>query len=226
MANKPSHDVIIQAPPIQELKKKQSCLKRSCFSSCGCLAIVFLLFFGFVQLLSRPKPTIHTEVPETIASFFPIYDRDAITSITVLTSKQQGRLLQFATVIPKVILSPILLLSDQYTQRTSTTTPRLTYDDIITLSQEQIHTYPDIVTITWEELPADPTFIFEYYQTELRKKNIAFTIGTSKPQLYTLHFEFSSGRGVLTIKDRPTSTGTDYMTVSFELISSSYSYGN
>ena len=112
MSNKRSTDVIIQAPPIQELRKKRSCLKRSCISSCGCLGIVFLLFFGFVQLLSHPKPNIQTEVPETIASFFPIYDRDAITSITVLTSKQQGRLLQLATVIPKVILSPILLLSD------------------------------------------------------------------------------------------------------------------
>lgn len=204
--------VAIQAPPLQEIRKKRSCLRRGCFSGCGCFFIVFILSLVFVNIITHPRPKKLDAVPAHIADIIPIYDKDTIQHISFLSRTQQGRIVETAAIIPKIILSPILLPLEKYTNL-DRQERQLTIQNVFSFVQEPVSDYQDMVTIVWKDLPAEPNFIYEYYHTELLQRNMRVVRLVETRSKKELSFQTDTVKGSLVIVDTPQLLGTSSMTV-------------
>ena len=99
----------IKEPPIQELGKKRSCLKRTCFTGCGCIVIFIIASVLLLKFATGPRTKKLNEVPDNFPESIPLYDSDNIQEINFTSGKEKGRILEITAFIPKLILSPIIL---------------------------------------------------------------------------------------------------------------------
>ncbi len=201
----------IQQPPLEEFTKKKSCLKRSCLSGCGCIIFVIIGLIILIKIIAVPKPkkinSIPTEFPENIV----VYDKDTIDTITFLSANKKNRNIENLAVLPKVILSPILLTFDKFTH--FETQKRLNIKNIKNIIEEPLGKYTDTTKIEWSELTAEPTFIQNFYIKELENKNYKVKTLKETRQKKEILFQSGSTYGSITITDNPNQQGTDRMTL-------------
>jgi hypothetical protein len=199
------HEVEIKEPPIQELNKKRSCLKRSCATGCGCIVIFFLAALGLIWFATHPPASSAKKVPSNFPVSIPIYDPDAITSIKIISGAEHNRWIAWAGYLPKFVVTPILFGLDRVSGNVSAVGRTILAVD-----------RRDSIRIEWEHLSAQPKFIDNYYQSVLKKAGYLMSAGTEINA--NRRFEFSTGTidGVLIIRDNPEREGTDsvVMTVS------------
>ncbi|NCO04956.1 MAG: hypothetical protein GW939_02300 [Candidatus Magasanikbacteria bacterium] len=204
--------VSIQSPPLTEFKKKRSCVKRTCFSGCGCLGMFIIGIVLLLQLTAPVKPKRLSEVPAVFPDTIFLYDDDYIEEITFLPAEQKGRPLEAATFLPKLILSPILLTFDQYTTLDSGDTS-LTFNNMVQLANESVTKRDDTVTVVWKNLPADPDFIFDYYRRQFEEQAIEVTEREDTLSQKRLQLTADTFYGMLTITDESKDQGTTSMTL-------------
>lgn len=217
----PLDTVEIKDPPLEELKKKRSCLKQSCLT--GAIGVIFFLGSMFIILKLTTAPNVEEvkNLPSSFPKDIPVYDKDNIHNITVTYNQKKGRLSQTIAYIPKVILSPIFLsIEKRLPPNRATSTLLLSpatrgnrWQEIYTLIKEPLVDDRDTVQIEWTELTADSKFVADYYQTELTKQGykITATITSGNAKQFT----FSKGEvdGSLYLEDAPEKKGTDYATL-------------
>lgn len=212
----------IQDPPIQELGKKRSCLKRTCFTGCGCIIIFVLLALLIIKFVAGPRVKEMKSLPENFPASIPIYDKDSINKISFISGRQKNRGIEIAAYVPKFILSPVILLLDRNInpdkaniQTSGQKIAETSWNGFTRLISEPITDQRDIWQIEWTGLQAEPKFIQEYFASELKKHNFKIdneTVGEKIRQFSFINKDENID-GVIYILDEPSIQGTDYLSL-------------
>lgn len=216
----------IQDPPIQEISKKRSCLKRSCATGCGCIIIFLIASLILLKFVNGPRIKELKKVPDNFPSFIPLYDQDNITRITFVNGREKNRGLEIIAFVPKLVLSPIIMMLDSNLNQEQLDNPSGNYTKIqsqfswnewLKIIKKPVTDHRDIVQIEWADLPAKPSFLQSYYQTALKKNG--FTVENIIDNEKTKQVKFSSStiEGVLYIEDEAQKKGTDYFSLTINL---------
>ena len=65
-------NIEIKEPPIRELKKNRSCLKRSCTTGCLLLLILLIGFWVFVRFAATPRERELKDIPDIVPPDIPV----------------------------------------------------------------------------------------------------------------------------------------------------------
>lgn len=213
-------NVEIVEPPLEELTKKRKGVKHAC--AYGCL--FFILFIAglivFIRFFAGPGPQTLKKVPENFPKDIPIYDPDNIENISFISGKYKSRSIEVAALIPKIILSPLLLALNQDADAIgATSTRQITVQNIWKVITTPIGNHRDTVQMEWTNMDAEPSFIISYYKLELRK--VGFAIEVESQGQGVKQFSFSRGDGIsgsMYVKgDEENRPGTDYAILTVNL---------
>lgn len=191
---------------MQELNKKRSCLRRSCMSGCGCLALIAILLSALLWFAGRSPSKELNRVPESFPDDIPLYDTDAISAISYASGKEKNQLLEIAAVVPRAAVNKTLDALDRRGDAASRFAPML--ERIRTLANPS-NIRRDTYRIEWKNLSAQPKFIAEYYRTELTKRQFAVTRGMDTDVRISFSFKKGLTEGVFLLSDDPRREGTD-----------------
>lgn len=170
---KANDTVEIQGPAIEQLHRKKSCLKRTCFTGLGCLTIFILSALLVFNLLVGPKKINLDKLPASVHEKVVLYDIDFIESIKKIDGSEKHPVLESFAMIPKVILGPIILSLEE---RPAASNISFLHRFSEFLDQP-ISSDSDSYIVSWKDRPADPDFIAAYYADELRKKGFSVSGG-------------------------------------------------
>jgi len=209
----------IKEPPIQELRKKRSCFKRTCFTGCGCISIFIIASILLLKFASEPRIKEIKEVPENFPPTIPLYDSDNIQKISLTSGKEKGRVVEIVAFVPKLILSPIILGLDKKNNTSSDSIKNSDYwKNFVDIMKEPVTDHRDITMIEWTDMPAEPWFIQSYYETELKSNNYQTERDNKTDNtIRKLNFELDKIEGVLSIEDDPAKDGTDYVSLTIKI---------
>lgn len=219
-------DITIQEPPIQELTRQYSCLRKSCFS---CLSFVLVIVGVSLVLLklalgSQSKDLL--KVPPAVSKEIPIYDQDSVEKITLTQGADRSKGVEAAAFLPKLVMAPILATFD-----TKNTALTRAYSDkkILDLSSASWFTkaklvlnapvgdHRDEIKITSTEVTADPKFISEYYITELEKRGFIISAKSQTERITQFTFTKNTIAGNLYIENAPETLETDTVILTVQL---------
>ncbi len=198
----------IKEPPIQELNKKSSCLRRACFTGCGGALSIMIGIILIVKLSSTPRTKEVRAVPEYFPSSIPIYDKSNINRISVTSGKDRGWLMN------KLLLLPEAIRHGLVSQTGFSVSTRQTLETILPASATMVR---NTIEIEWTDLPAQPNFVANYYSATLIKSGFAVTTASDTDTLRQLIFHDSRINGVLMIRDDKNKPGTDYALLTVHL---------
>lgn len=201
----------IKDPPIQELTRQRSCIKRSCLSGCGCLAIIFIVSLLFLKFTVGPKTKQLKDLPEEFRKAVPIYDRDSIERITYTPGAERNKKAERVAYIPKIIISPFIVWQKYHGHWSSSTTVLDLWDSAAEFVGKPISDHRESIVVEWRSLPADAQFVSDYYQTELKKKKFKIDIESGNENVRQFTFSKDTIEGSLYIKDDTHSKGTDFV---------------
>jgi hypothetical protein len=213
----------IQEPPIEELKKQRSCLKRSCTTGCGCLMLLLIAAVLILKFTAGPKTKELKKVPENWPSEIPIYDQDNISKITFISGKDRGRAMEYVAMGPKLILSPaFLILEKRFPAREEPKDGRIqtdlsTWENFVRIMKEPIADHRDKIQIEWAELPAEPKFVDAFYQDALKSAGFDINISQSNEKMHQFVFTKENTEGVLYITDDAEKNGTDFVSLTVNI---------
>ena len=184
-------NVKIIEPPIEEITKKRSGFKKTCFTGCGCLVFFLILVIVGIRVSMGPGPKTIKELPENFPKEIPVYDQDNVEKIIFISGKYKNRGIEIAAFFPKIILSPLLLTLDNQ----DTSTGKQGYlKDVWKVVSTPVGDSRDTVRIEWGHIDASPNFIINYYKTELKKIN--FTIEVESEGGGIKQFSFKRDDGI------------------------------
>lgn len=183
---KDKNQIEIKEPPLGELKKKKSCLKKTCFGGCGCIVILIFGILLALKFASKPRNKELKELPAYFIENVPIYDEEGIHKIEFLSGSRRKELIE------KILFIPTKLIGSAKTN--------------LPLTGQK-----DAYRIEWTELPAQQSFIQNYYKTELKKKGFTIDIASGNEVVEQFTFKKENISGVLYIKDDLIAEGTDYV---------------
>lgn len=212
----------IQEPPMQEFKKQRSCLKRACFTSCGCLVFFLIGALLILKFTSGPRVKELKSTPPNFPADITIYDKDDISKITVISGEERGRALETIAYVPKLILSPIfLVLEKKFPVRKENPEGRIeqktTWESFVSLMKEPVADHRDKAQIEWTELPAESRFVYNYYKDELEKAGFAINEASDKDNVRQFAFSLDDTEGVLYITDDAQKPGTDFVSLTVNI---------
>ncbi|HAT03841.1 MAG TPA: hypothetical protein DCS29_03670 [Candidatus Magasanikbacteria bacterium] len=212
----------IKEPPLEELNKKRSCLKRTCITGCGCFFILFVISLLLLRFAIGPRTKEVKDLPTTFTNIVPVYDVDNIEKITHTSGKERSKQVELAAYLPKLILSPFVIHFDKdfkYIPRTITEREMTKWEKFIAFMTDPITDQRDVFQIEWLDLPASQKFVLEYYDTELRKKG--FIIGMQSINKHIIQFTFKKEDGdidgVFYTMDDPETPKTDYVSFTINI---------
>lgn len=219
---RPIDNIEIKDPPLEELTRKHSCLKRTCLT---CLTFLLTLIGGSFLILKftlgEPTTKLKT-LPREFTLAIPIYDADNIEQINFTSGDERSRGVEAVAFVPKLIVAPILLTFDKKNRFVRRYQPELatelnkkhTRGERFWLFMRQpIGDHRDLIKIDWLELTADRSYIVEYYMSELKKKNFLVAERSASTEITQFTFAKDNIDGVLYIKDTPEKRTTDVVTL-------------
>jgi hypothetical protein len=205
--------VTIQEPPLQELNKKRSCLKRTCFTGCGCIVIFLIASLLLLKFATGPKTKKLKEIPPTILEHILPYDTDSIDTIQIISGRDRNKGIEMIAYIPKIILAPIFIAIEDNTPVDSK--EKTAWSKFSTFVQAPLTDQRDSVMIEWSMLIAEPSFVYDYYSGELTKKGFTIENEQATNNIKQLYFKNKIIDGSLRIQDNPKKPGTDYVLLTF-----------
>ncbi len=158
-------DVKIVAPPIHELNKNSSSLRRSCFVGCS---FIFLLILGLLiglkfYLGSGPKTV--TIVPLNFPlEDIPIYNKDKITDMTFISGEYKSRRIELAAIFPKVVLMPFLFGADNEDLKSEEKT---NFKNLFQTITAPVTDKKDNFKIEWKDIDNNFNTFINYYRKDL-----------------------------------------------------------
>jgi len=212
--------VTIQEPAINEIKKPRSCFRRTCGSGCGCLMILLIAAAAGAWLFVPPEPKKLTTLPDTLPENLPLYKRDAVTHITYLSAERKKRGPETVAILPKIIITPLILGLNRLQEGSASTTPRLTPASLWNATRDALKTplttYRHTTVITWDALGAEPNFIDEWYQNEFKKQHYQIERSFTSSTARAMRFMNATTTGTIFIDDVPQTAGTDRVIMDVE----------
>ncbi len=204
-------NIEIVEPPMEELTKKRS-LKGACFTSCLFLIILTTATVVGMRFYVGPGPQTVKGVPSNFPADIPVYDKDNIEDIITISARYKERGLGVATILPKLILSPVFYNSDN---STNSDYLKNIWKAVSTPSND----YRDSIQIEWKNINADPSFVIAYYKKELKKKNFIIDVESEGKKIQQFSFSRADGfdGSVFAQINDDKKSGTDYMVLTINL---------
>jgi len=176
-----------------------------------------------LKFVAGPRTKELKELPANLPASIPIYAEDDISKISFISGKQKSRGVEMAAYVPKLILSPVIMMLDNTImpekkidkEGKKTISRQAGWHDFVRLMKEPISDQRDIIQIEWTFLMAEPNFINQYFTTELRKHDYELTESVSNEKVKQFSFELTEENiaGVIFIEDDPQDSGTDYVSL-------------
>jgi hypothetical protein len=215
----------IKEPPIQEITKRKSCARRSCTTGLGCIVIFLVAALLLLKFAAGPNVKNLKQVPDNFPKEIPVYDKDNITKITFISGKEKNRVLEMAAFIPKLILSPIILVLDNSIETKRDVDDKgnvsikkeADWKDWWRLMQEPIADDRDIIQIEWTGLPAEPRFIYKYYENELKKFDYEIEQISYNDEKKEFSFQLDEIEGIIYVEDITKENGTDFVSLTINI---------
>ncbi len=176
-------NIEIVEPPIGELTKKRS-WKGACFTSCALLLVLGIGAVVGIKFYVGSGPTTNKSIPADFPADIPVYDKDNVDTVTFIPARYKERGLNVASILPKIILSPVLLNSDNGGSALQ--------NFWRTISTPQTK-YRDSFEVQWRDVNADPSFVIGYYKKELKKKNFKVDVESSGDNVKQFSFSREDG---------------------------------
>lgn len=215
------NNVEIVEPPIRELTKRYSAfssIKRACLTGCGCLVVVIIGIAVFLRLALGSGPQTLKKVPNNFPTDIPVYDENNIEQITFVSGKYKNRGIEIAAFFPKIILSPLFLTLNKNEQNPSDTGKLSSVKNLWKIISEPVSDHRDTVQIEWKKLDAEPTFIINYYKTELKKKDYKIDVESEGKGVRQFSFSKESITGSIYVEgEEELKPGTDYVVLTVNL---------
>lgn len=217
-------DIIIQEPPIQELSRQYSCLRRSCFSCLSVLLVILAVSLLILKFTLIPAPRELKKAPTSFTDSIPLYDPDSITKITLLPGADRSRAVEAAAMVPKAIIAPFFITLDKNQSFLKRSYPSSTLN-LQTASfgkkfnlflHAPIGDHRDEITITWQDISADPTFISEYFIKELNKRGFVIMAPEQTNQITQYTFNRADLDGSIYIENKADTPLTDSMIITIQ----------
>lgn len=207
-------NIEIQEPPIEELKKKSSCLKSTCFTGFGCVTIFIIGSLLLLKFSAGPQMEKLAKLPETFPSSIPVYSPDDITNITFVSGQEPNKIKEYLANIPKIVFYPILLTLEN--KNGNPPKEIFNRENFRQYLEQPKNENRDTYTIEWQEINASPSFIEKYYQTELEKND--YQINTQNNQEDNFIFSFSNNEitGDFKLTDTDNKKPTDYLVITIK----------
>lgn len=212
-------NIEIVEPPIGELTRSNSSLKKTCLAGCGC--VIFLLIGALVglRLFVGSGPTTVKTLPDSFPANIPIYEKDSIDRMTYISGTYKNRSIEIAAFFPKIILSPLLLQLRHEATSSNFGLP-ITNKSFWSLLSAPVGDSRDTIQIEWANMDAEPSFVISYYRKELSKSGYQIDDTVKNPGSYEFTFEdtangvsgslFTQGKE----EDHP---GTDYASLTVNI---------
>ena len=217
------NNVEIVEPPIGELTKKYSAfsaIKRTCFTGCGCLVVLIIGIIIFMRLALGSGPQTLNKVPDNFPNDIPIYDADNTEQITFVSGKYKNRGIEIAAFFPKIILSPLFLTLNKDEQSTNDAGKLASVKNLWKIISAPVSDHRDTVQIEWRNLDADPSFIINYYKTELQKNDYNIDVESEGQDKYQFSFSKDIITGSIYVEGNgDLKSGTSYMVLAVNLAS-------
>jgi len=169
-------DVEIVEPPLEELSKKPSIIKRTCLTGCGCIVIFIIAIIILIRIFLGNGPQVVKSLPDYFPKSIPVYDQDNIEKITLTPEKYEERSVELALVFPKIILAPLQGKNSTSTSKNILENQISAVQKIWQALKRENETYATHIQIEWTNIEAEPTFIFAYYQDHLTKNGYQVNI--------------------------------------------------
>ncbi len=217
MMNDPSRDAVeIKAPPIVELNKRRSCVKRSCAIGCGGMFLFLAICASLLWLATHPRVKQLDTLPGNFPSDIPVYDKDAISSMTFISAKGRTRWVKLASFIPDPLVPPLLSALDTVKNQSVNNAER--WQEFAEILKQNAGDRRDTVQIQWEQMSAQPKFVVDYYKSELKKKGYAITEQISDPNRTIFSFQKNAAVGAFFLTDDIKKDGTDSLLLIVDIV--------
>src|SRR3989344_1098046 len=215
------NNVEIVEPPIGELTRKNSAfstIKRTCLTGCGCLVLLIIGIIIFVRLALGSGPQTLKKVPDNFPNDIPIYDIDNNEQITFVSGKYKNRGIEIAAFFPKIILSPLFLTLNKNEQNTNDTGRIASVKNLWQIISVPVSDHRDTVQIEWRSLDAEPSFIINYYKTELKKQDYKIDVESEGKSVRQFSFSKDAITGSIYVQgNEELKPGTDYVVLTVNL---------
>lgn len=225
MARRPE-DIIIQEPPIEELTRQYSCLRKSCFSCLTFLLIIVGISLILLKFALGSQTKTLTKIPVEVTRQIPLYDTDSIEKITSTEGKERNKGVKAASFLPKLIVSPFIASLDKHNLVLTKAYRNQTLPDLAQASWLEkvrlvvgapIGDERDEIQIRWHEVVADPKFIAEYYETELTKRGFIIASKSHTEAVTQFTFIKDTVTGSVYIENKEETPETDLIIMLIQL---------
>jgi hypothetical protein len=217
----PRETINIQDPPVREIHKQRSCIKRGCFSGCGCSIFLFIGVLILLNIVTGAGTNTVKSLPEILPKDISIYEEQRIDTIRVSDPIPTGPLATITSYIPKVLLASVYLslgenspteVSRYYTE--VTVPPERTLSYLWALLQVPITPPNQFIELTWHPLSANQSFIATYYIEELKRAGYTITRNETVTNGSEIDFKKDAILGTILVKDTdPEHNGTEFITM-------------
>ena len=215
------NNIEIVEPPIGELTRKYSAfstIKRTCLTGCGCLVVLIIGIIIFMRVALGSGPQTLKNVPDNFPADIPIYDENNIEQITFVSGKYKNRGIEIAAFFPKIILSPLFLTLNKDNQNTNGTDKMASVKNLWQIISAPVSDHRDTVQIEWRSLDAEPSFITNYYKTELNKQDYKIDVESEGKGVRQFSFSKDTITGSIYVQgDDTIKPGTDYVVMTVNL---------
>ncbi len=190
-------DVEIVEPPMRELTKRKFGFAAACMSSCGFFVLILIGLVIGLKIYIGQGPQQMKALPETFPKDISIYDEYNIDDITFISGKYKSRSIGVASLIPKIVLSPLFYsLKNDATggEQTASPTKKFSAYNFFRLITTPVSDNRDTIQIEWRDIEAEPSFLISFYKNKLRDKQ--FKIETESESKIFKQFTFSRNDGI------------------------------
>jgi hypothetical protein len=202
-------NVEIKEPPLEELTRKYSTfssIKRNCLGGCGCLLFLIIILILILKFAIGVGPKNLSTVPTDFPVGIPVYDEEQIDSITYISGTYKNRVIEIAALFPKIILTPLISALDK--DSTSDNQESSNFKDMWKIINAPVSDRRDVIKIKWKDLNTDPSFLYSYYLTELKKNEYKVTTESKTKNEKQFSFSKDSITGSIHVKSNDENTKT------------------
>ena len=219
-------DITIQEPPIQELTRQYSCLRKSCLSCLSFVLVMVGISLVLLKLALGNQTKDLAKVPTAVSKEVPIYDVDSVEQITLTQGSERSQGVEAAAFLPKLLMAPILASFDKNNTALKRAYPADQLPDLNTVTwltkaklvlKAPVGDHRDQIKIRSSEVIADSKFIAEYYTTELEKRGFVISSRTETDRLTQFAFTKDTIAGSLYIENNSATPETDLVILTVEL---------
>ncbi len=212
-------DVVIQEPPMEEFGKRHSCIKRTCLSGCGCVIFFLIGAVFLVNFAAKERIRELKHIPENVEETVPLYDAQNVRTIQQINGKEKNAGFEIAAIIPKLFLSPLVVtFPEKFIENPEHGGRDAHISNIKKFLKRPLADQRNTVILEWTNLSAEPKFIVEYYQTELKQKQFQIQSTGKTSSSTQLLFEKNDINGAVYIQDEtPRKEGTDFVSVRIQI---------